>query len=89
MSTKTKFKGFVVGTKAQIDAITSKDEDKLYIVTDDGGGVEVVQTTGTSTTSVMSQDGTTKAINSAKTECNTYTDTKIASAITTALNTAV
>ena len=49
----------------------------------------VVQGTGSSTTSVMSQDGTTKAINSAKTECNTYTDTKIASAITTALNTAV
>lgn len=49
----------------------------------------VVQGTGSSTTSVMSQDGTTKAINSAKTDCNTYTDTKIAAAITTALNTPV
>lgn len=49
----------------------------------------VVQGTGSSTTSVISQDGTTKAINSAKTECNSYTDTKIAAAITTALNTPV
>lgn len=49
----------------------------------------VVQGTGSSATSVMSQDGTTKAINSAKADCNSYTDTKIAAAITTALNTAV
>lgn len=50
---------------------------------------QITQTTGNSMSEVMSQDGTTKAINSAKTACNSYTDTKIAEAITTALNTAV
>lgn len=50
---------------------------------------QITQTTGTSTSEVMSQDGTTKAINSAKTACNSYTDTKIAEAITTTLNTPV
>lgn len=64
----------------------------------------ITQITGSSTTEVISQDGTTKAIDSAKTVCNSYTDakaasvtttcnqytdTKIAEAITTALNTAV
>ena len=50
---------------------------------------QITQTTGNSTSEVMSQDGTTKAINSAKTSFNSYTDSKIAEAITTALNTAV
>lgn len=50
---------------------------------------QITQTTGTSTREVISQDGTTKAINSAKTACNSYTDTKIAEAITTTLNTPV
>ena len=50
---------------------------------------QVTQTTGTSTSEVISQDGTTKAIDSAKTACNSYTDTKIAEAITTTLNTPV
>lgn len=35
-----------------------------------GSGVDVVQTTGQSTTSVMSQDATTKAINAVKTTAN-------------------
>ena len=87
MSTKSKFKGIVVCTKAQFEALTEKDADKVYFITDDD--LKVVQTTGTSTTDVMSQDGTTKAINTAKTACNSYTDSKIAEAITTALNTAV
>ncbi len=87
MSTKSKFKGIVVCTKAQYEALTEKDTDKVYFITDDD--LKVVQTTGTSTTDVMSQDATTKAINTAKTDCNSYTDTKIAEAITTALNTAV
>ena len=87
MSTKSKFKGIVVCTKAQYEALTEKDTDKVYFITDDD--LNVVQTTGTSTTDVMSQDGTTKAINTAKTACNSYTDSKIAEAITTALNTAV
>lgn len=89
MSTKSKFKGFVVCTKAQFDALTEKDTDKAYLITDDDSSVTVVQTTGTSTTAVMSQDATTKAIDTAKTACNSYTDSKIAEAITTALNTAV
>ncbi len=50
---------------------------------------QITQTTGTSTSEVISQDATTKAINTAKTDCNSYTDGKIAEAITTALNTAV
>lgn len=50
---------------------------------------QITQTTGTSTSEVISQDGTTKAIDSAKTACNSYTDTKIAEAITTTLNTPV
>lgn len=50
---------------------------------------QITQTTGTSTSEVMSQDGTTKAINSAKTACNSYTDTKIAEAITRTLETPV
>lgn len=54
-----------------------------------GAVPQITQTTGTSTSEVMSQDGTTKAINSAKTACNSYTDSKISEAITTALNTAV
>lgn len=87
MSTKSKFKGIVVCTKAQYEALTEKDTDKVYFITDDD--LKVVQATGTSTTDVMSQDGTTKAINTAKTACNSYTDSKIAEAITTALNTAV
>ena len=62
---------------------------KAFTITTENNGVTVVQTTGTSTTAVISQDGTTKAINSAKTACNSYTDSKIAEAITTALNTAV
>lgn len=89
MSTKSKFKGIVVCTKAQYEALTEKDTDKVYFITDDDSSVTVVQTTGTSTTAVISQDGTTKAINSAKADCNSYTDSKIAEAITTALNTAV
>ena len=87
MSTKSKFKGIVVCTKAQYEALTEKDTDKVYFITDDD--LKVVQTTGTSTTDVMSQDATTKAINTSKTDCNSYTDSKIAEAITTALNTAV
>ena len=87
MSTKSKFKGIVVCTKAQYEALTEKDTDKVYFITDDD--LKVVQATGTSTTDVMSQDSTTKAINTAKTACNSYTDSKIAEAITTALNTAV
>ena len=35
-----------------------------------GAGVDIVQTTGQSTTSVMSQDATTKAINAVKTNAN-------------------
>ena len=50
---------------------------------------QITQTTGNSTSEVMSQDGTTKAINSAKTACNSYTDTKIAEAITRTLETPV
>lgn len=50
---------------------------------------QITQTTGTSTSEVISQDGTTKAIDSAKTACNSYTDTKIAETITTTLNTPV
>ena len=50
---------------------------------------QITQTTGTSMSEVMSQDGTTKAINSAKTACNSYTDDKIAEAITTTLTTPV
>ena len=87
MSTKSKFKGIVVCTKAQYEALTEKDTDKEYFITDDD--LNVVQTTGTSTTDVMSQDATTKAINTAKTDCNSYADSKIAEAITTSLNTAV
>ena len=63
MSTKSKFKGIVVCTKAQYEALTEKDTDKVYFITDDD--LNVVQATGTSTTDVMSQDATTKAINSA------------------------
>jgi hypothetical protein len=55
--------------------------DILQKITD--SKTTVVQGTGSSTTSVMSQDGTTKAINSAKTECNTYTDTKVTEALGT------
>ena len=87
MSTKSKFKGIVVCTKAQYEALTEKDTDKVYFITDDD--LNVVQATGTSTTDVMSQDGTTKAINTAKTACNSYTDSKIAEAITTTLNTPI
>lgn len=87
MSTKSKFKGIVVCTKAQFEAITEKDTDKVYFITDDD--LKVVQATGTSTTDVMSQDATTKAINTAKTACNSYTDTKIAEAITRTLETPV
>lgn len=87
MSTKSKFKGIVVCTKEQFNALPQKDVDKEYFITDDD--LNVVQATGTSTTDVMSQDATTKAINTAKTACNSYTDSKIAEAITTALNTAV
>lgn len=87
MSTTSKFKGRVICTKAQFNALPQKDVDKEYFITDDD--LKVVQTTGTSTTDVMSQDATTKAINTAKTACNSYTDSKIAEAITTALNTAV
>ena len=36
MSTKTKFKGMVVCTTAQFNALTSKDPDKVYLVTDAG-----------------------------------------------------
>ena len=87
MSTICKFAGRVVCTKAQFDALAEKDPNKEYFITDDD--LNVVQAAGTSTTDVMSQDATTKAINTAKTACNSYTDTKIAEAITTALNTAV
>ena len=87
MSTISKFAGRVVCTKAQFDALAEKDPNKEYFITDDD--LKVVQATGTSTTDVMSQDATTKAINTAKTACNSYTDSKIAEAITTALNTAV
>ena len=87
MSTISKFAGRVVCTKAQFDAIVEKDPNKEYFITDDD--LNVVQNTGISTTDVMSQDATTKAINTAKTACNSYTDSKIAEAITTALNTAV
>lgn len=55
--------------------------DILQKITD--SKTTVVQGTGSSTTSVMSQDGTTKAINSAKTDCNTYTDTKVIEALGT------
>ena len=44
---------------------------------------QITQTTGNSTSEVMSQDGTTKAINSAKTACNTYTNTKVTEALGT------
>lgn len=87
MSTTSKFKGRVICTKAQFDALTQKDVDKEYFITDDD--LKVLQATGTSTTDVMSQDATTKAIDTAQTACNSYTDTKIEQAITTALNTAV
>ena len=62
---------------------------RAFTITTENNGTNVVQATGTSTTDVMSQDATTKAINTAKTDCNSYTDSKIAEAITTALNTAV
>ena len=48
---------------------------------------QITQTTGNSTREVISQDGTTKAINSAKTDCKSYTDNKIAEAITRTLET--
>ena len=35
MSTKSKFKGLVACTKAQFDAITAKNSDKIYLITDD------------------------------------------------------
>lgn len=37
MSTKSKFKGRVICTKAQFDALAQKDPDKEYLVTDDYG----------------------------------------------------
>ena len=47
-------------TQAQYDALTVKDPNTFYVITDaQGGGVNVVQTTGTSTTDVMSQDAVT------------------------------
>ena len=64
MSTISKFAGRVVCTKAQFDALAEKDPNKEYFITDDD--LKVVQATGTSTTDVMSQDATTKAINTAK-----------------------
>ena len=44
MSTKTKFKGMVVCTTAQFNALTSKDPDKVYMVTDDAGVMSEYQT---------------------------------------------
>lgn len=35
MGTKSKFKGLVACTKAQFDGLTTKNNDKIYLVTDD------------------------------------------------------
>ncbi len=44
MSTKTKFKGVVVCTIAQFNALTDKDPDKVYFITDDAGTESEYQT---------------------------------------------
>lgn len=58
---------------------------KAFTITTENNGIDIKQETGTSTTAVMSQDATTKAINAAKsaaeTASNSYTDTKVSSAL--------
>ena len=62
-----------VYTKTEVDSALSGKQDTLVagtnitisgnVISAEGGGVDVVQTTGTSTTDVMSQDAVTTAIN--------------------------
>lgn len=58
---------------------------KAFTITTENNGIDIKQETGTSTTAVMSQNATTTAINAAKsaaeTASNSYTDTKVNSAL--------